>query len=159
MLRWVIFEVIFLGSCGYALWRGGTPERIASATFLVAATLSLFVRQPVPDILVREAGQSQFHQLELGVMAVDLAVLAVMLMLAFASERFWPLWMSAMAGITVLVHMAVMLKLQPVPWAYWRSEALLSYPMQFLLAIATWRHQRRLKLCGTDRSWRRSSVQ
>lgn len=31
MLRIAIFLILLLGTCGYALWRGGAPERIADS--------------------------------------------------------------------------------------------------------------------------------
>jgi hypothetical protein len=129
------------------LWKGGAPERIASATLLIAATLSLFVRQPVA---------TQFQSIETGVFIVDLGLLGVMVALAILSERFWPLWMAAMAAIAALTHVSMLLKLDLMAWAYWRSQALWSYPMQLLLALATWRHQSRLKRFGVDRCWRPS---
>lgn len=148
MLRWVIFEAVFLSTCGYALWRGGSPERIASLALLIAATVTPLLRQRVP---------TEFQHIEVNLMLIDLAVFGAMVALAFVSERFWPLWMAAMAGITVLVHLSIGMKFQPVPWAYWRSEALWSYPMQLLLAVATWRHRWRLTYFGADPSWKPSS--
>jgi hypothetical protein len=156
MLRWALFEVIFLGSCGYALVRGGAPERIAAITFLVSATLTMLLRQPDLFVFMRQWPSPIFQHIETGVTIVDSVMLVVMLALALFSERFWPIWMAAMAGITVLTHFTMLLRLDLLPWAYWRSQALWSYPMLLLLTAATWRHRRRLRLIGADRSWRPS---
>ncbi|MBV9842108.1 MAG: hypothetical protein JOY99_11385 [Sphingomonadaceae bacterium] len=146
MLRLVLFEFILLVPCAYALWRGGGPERVASITFLVAATLTEIVCRP---------HATRFVQIETGITTVDTAVLIVMLALALFSERFWPIWMAAMAGIIVLTHVSMLFGLSLKAWAYWRSQALWSYPMQLLLALATWRHHARLRRTGADPSWRR----
>ena len=149
MLRFALFEIIFLTTNAYALWKGGTPERIAAATFLIAATLTDFVH-------IQSRGP--LASLDGGVMIVDMAVLTVMLALAILSERFWTLWMAAMAGITALTHLSVLSRADLAAWAYWQSEALWSYPMQLLLAVATLRHRQRLKMRGADPSWKRSYV-
>ena len=147
MLRLVIFELVLLLPCAYALWGGGGPERVTAVAFLVAATLTEIVCRPQAI---------RFEHIESGITIVDSLLFGVMLALALCSERFWPIWMAAMAGIIVLTHFTMLLHLDLLPWAYWRSQALWSYPTQLLLAVATYRHRVRLKRVGVDRSWRRS---
>lgn len=148
MSRLILFLVLWLGSCGYALVRGGAPERIGAGIFLAAALTSAAVESP--------AG-AHFHMVEIGVLLVDLAVLAGFFALALFAERFWPIWMSAMQAVPVLSHLAIALNPQVIPWGYWNAATLWSYPMLLLLMFATARHRRRLARSGADPSWRGSS--
>lgn len=148
MSRLILFLMLWLGCCVYALARGGAPERIGATIFLAAALLSLAVSEP--------AG-SRFDSVELGVLLVDLGVLAGFMALAIKANRFWPIWMSGMQGVQVLSHFAIAVNATVIPWAYWNAQTLWSYPMLVLLAAATAWHRARLRTSGADPSWRRSS--
>ena len=148
MSRLILFLIVWLGCCAFALARGGAPERIAAAIFLAAALLSLAVEQPQG---------SRFDSVEVGVLVIDLAVLAGFLILSATANRFWPIWMAAMQGVQVLSHFAIAVNATIIPWAYWNAQTLWSYPMLGLLALATLWHLRRVKACGVDPSWRTSS--
>jgi hypothetical protein len=89
-------------------------------------------------------------------LAVDVALLAGLLVLASFADRFWPLWMSAMQAVAVLSHTAIALNPDVIPRGYWQAATLWSYPMLLLLAAATWSHRRRLKRAGADPFWKRS---
>lgn len=148
MERVILFILLWLGCSGYALLRGGAPEKIGGAMFLVAALLSAAVEQPQG---------SRFDSIEVGVLLVDFAVLAGFVTLAIMADRFWPLWMSGMQGVALLSHFAVAISPDIIPWGYWKALTLWSYPMLLLLAGATMAHRRRLMAQGVDPSWRRSS--
>jgi hypothetical protein len=148
MSRLILFLVIWLGCCLYALVRGGAPERIGATIFLAAALLSLAVSEPQG---------SRFDSVETGVLMVDLAVFAGFLILALKANRFWPIWMSGMQGVQVLSHFAIAVNATVIPWAYWNAQTLWSYPMLVLLAAATALHRARLRTAGADPSWRHSS--
>ena len=148
MARLILFLILWLGCCFYALARGGAPERIGAAVFLAAALLSLALEQP---------SGARWNSVELGVLIVDLAVFAGFFMLAVAANRFWPLWMSGMQGVQVFSHFAIALDAKVIPWAYWNAQTLWAYPMLVLLAVATWRHRLRVRRQGADPSWRRFS--
>lgn len=147
MTRLILFLVLWLGCCLYALVRGGAPERIGATIFLTAALLSLAVEEPQG---------SRFDSIEIGVLIVDLGVLAGFTALALTASRFWPIWMSGMQGVQVLSHFAIAVNATVIPWAYWNAQTLWSYPMLMLLAAATAWHRSRLRSLGADPSWRRS---
>lgn len=147
-LRIVAFNLLLLGSCGYAAWRGGAPERIAAAIFATAAALTAIVVSPYA---------SRFRHVEHGLVAVDIAVFAAFFALSLASERFWPLWMAALQLIEVGTHLTRLIAPDLIPRAYSEIVSFWGYPMLVLLAIATRRHRRRLLRFGADRSWKRSS--
>jgi hypothetical protein len=147
MTRLILFLLVWLGCCAYALIRGGAPEKIGAAIFLAAALLSAVLEEP--------AG-SRFDSVETGVLLVDLAVLAGFVTLSLTADRFWPIWMSGMQGVQVLSHFAIAVNATVIPWAYWNAQTLWSYPMLILLAAATAWHRFRLRTRGADPSWRRS---
>lgn len=148
MARLILFLILWLGCCFYALARGGAPEKIGAAIFLAAALLSVALEQP---------NGARWNSVELGVLAVDLAVFVGFFMLSVGANRFWPLWMSGMQGVQVFSHFAIALDAKVIPWAYWNAQTLWAYPMLVLLAVATLRHRSRLRRRGADPSWRRFS--
>jgi hypothetical protein len=81
--------------CGYALWRGGIPERIASAVLLADWLVT-----PIIDV------NSDLMQIHLGVFAFDAILGIVLLVLALKSDRYWPLWMTGFQGFELLMHVA-----------------------------------------------------
>jgi len=93
MLRLAFFYAFLVGTTIYALWKGGWPERAVALLFLFAAFATLVVR---PEYL--------FHDLEKGVLLVDSALFLALLAIALRAERFWPLWMTALQGISVAGH-------------------------------------------------------
>jgi hypothetical protein len=143
MLRIAFFSITLVAVVGYALWRGGGPER-AVAGLLLAATAA--------TILARPAGPL-FNDVEIGVLLVDGALFLGLLAVAVRAERYWPLWMTALQGIAVAGHGAKAVNPNVIPFAYAVLLAFWAYPMLALLAVATWRHRQRLKRFGIDRSW------
>lgn len=77
MLRIALFLAILILCCGYALWRGGAPERLAAATFASA--------------LVRAHVDHRFIETETGLLVVDGILLLVLIAIALKADRGWPL--------------------------------------------------------------------
>lgn len=120
------------GTCCYALWRGSRSERIASVSILLNVYLSLLVMQPFA---------TRFRHVEVPIMIVDVALFAVLLAVSLRSEKFWPLWLTAMQGLGTLSHLAPLVP-HVIPWAYGNAVAMWMYPMLILLAVATHRLHR-----------------
>jgi hypothetical protein len=138
------FDTLLLACCGYAGWRGGAPERIAAAALFLGVLLTR---------LALSAWSQGWASAETGVLAVDLLLLATLIALALAAERFWTLWLTAshLIGTTGLL-----LKLADpslIRWDYAFAIPAAAYPMCLLVAYGTWSHRRRLERCGADRSW------
>ncbi len=119
--------------CVYALLRGGTAERIAAVGIIAMTYLSLLV---VSSVTLR------FRHMELSVFMVDFSFFVVLLCLSMTTEKYWPLWLTAMQGLTALTHFAPYVP-HVIPWAYANATAMWVYPMLTTLAFATWRHHRR----------------
>lgn len=139
-----IFLIVLGLTCGYALWRGGGPERAASAMLLAAALATGYLYG---------ASSTSFQHLELGVLIVDHLLLAGLLILMTRADRLWPIAMFAMHLVNVSGHwvrvgdpglMSAVYAIILQGWAY---------PMQLLLAVATALHQRRIRKTGADNSW------
>jgi hypothetical protein len=146
VLRIAFFAAAQFGISAYALWRGGGPERAVASLLLAAMAATLLAARAQP----------LFSDVQTGVLIVDCALFLGLLGVAMRAERFWPLWMTALQGISVAGHGARAVNPNVIPFAYAALEAFWAYPMLALLAIGTWRHQLRLKKFGIDRSWTRS---
>jgi hypothetical protein len=148
MTRLILFLLLWLGCCLYALLRGGAPERIGAGLFLIGAVASALLQSP---------GASHFQGVETGVLIVDAGLLVGFVILSLFAERFWPIWMSAMQAVLTLSHLAAALNPRVLPWGYWNAETLWSYPMLLLLAFGTWRQGRR-RAMGHAPSWKTFSA-
>ena len=57
ILRLILFWLLLLVSCGYALWRGRKYERIAALVFVTATILSILGHSPLRGSLCRNRSQ------------------------------------------------------------------------------------------------------
>jgi hypothetical protein len=140
----LLFYPALLTCCGYALARGGPPERLCAILFLVGTALSVWLTPPL--------GQ-RFAHLELGIFLVDVLVLIGFVALAVGSQRYWPMWMSSMQLVAVMSHSTSVLISQPLPWAYSVAIQFWGYPMLIMMAWGAARHRERLRRFDWDPSW------
>jgi len=75
---------------------------------------------------------------------VDLAVLAGFITVALRSKRFWPLWVAGLQLTTSLGHILKGMDQDLLPQAYGAALQFWSYPILVILAVGTFRTQRRL---------------
>ena len=144
MIHVYVFVCLLIGTCAYALMRGGAPERIVGAAFLFAAVASSLAPSRLPV---------RFFEAELGVMVVDIVLLLVLFAIALRADRFWPLFLAAFQLDAVGAHLVKWYDPELLRVAYVVMIVGWSYPMLLLLAIGTWRHRRRLEAQGFDISW------
>ena len=143
MERVIIFNLLLMLASGYALWRGGAPERIVGLALLLAGLLTRLAYQP---FAVR------FVSVDWGVLAIDGLLLVILLVVALYADRFWPLWLAALQALGTGAHLVRGLDYGIEPVAYAILLASWSYPMILLLAIGTARHARRQQ-AGPVRDW------
>jgi hypothetical protein len=143
----LVYLVILLLSSGYALLRGGGPERAGASLVLLGSVLSVVLLSP------KISPVSRFTRLESGVFLVDLLAYAASLILMLRANRFWTLWMTAMLGVELLAHLLAVPGMATFNLTYAIVERIWGYPLALLPAIGTWRHRQRLRRYGTDSSW------
>lgn len=130
-IRPIVFGLLLWGTCVYAFRRGDRDMKIAAVGMFLDAYATLFVAGPAA---------TRFHDVETPVLFADLALLALLLWLTLRSQRFWPMWLTAMHGTATLAHLTGLLP--HLPWAYGTAVALWMYPMLILLCFAIRRHDR-----------------
>jgi hypothetical protein len=131
-----ILRALLVLSCGYALWRGNRDARIVGLICIAATLATRFAASPVS---VRYSG------VELGLLAIDAAVLIGFVAVALRSDRFWPLWVAGLQLTTSTAHLMKAVDESLLPIAYGAAVALWSYPILIILAIGTWRGHRRMR--------------
>lgn len=129
-MREIIFVLLLLGSCGYALLYGRQDTRIIGAVCITASIASLAVA-------------SRYSGVEIGVFAIDLLSLSAFVFVALRSDRFWPLWVSGFQTTAILGHVLKAIQLDLVPIAYAVSLRFWGYPILIVLAVSTWRDRQR----------------
>ena len=141
MLRLIVFNLLLVGACGYALLRGRSDERLTAIVCIVATLASIG--------LVAPASQ-RYASVEVGVLVVDVFTLGAFTFVALRSDRFWPLWISGLQLTTSIAHFLKAAEPDLVPIAYAAAGRLWSYPILIILAVGTWRSSQRLRLQPID---------
>jgi hypothetical protein len=144
MIRIAIFHLFLLAALIYALRKGGGPER-AMALILIAMSLS--------DLSLHQFVPPRFASLDAGHLAIDVAAAAATLLLALTAHRFWPMIAAALQFLPLLAHLSRAADVTIQPVAYLTMQVGPSWLLPPLLALATWRHQKRVRMIGSDRSW------
>lgn len=144
MLPIELYYIILAVCCLYTAWQGGRPEKIGAAIFVTASILST---------AALSGPSARFLSVEIGVFAVDIAMLFALFALALFAERLWPLWVTGLQLVGAAGHAVKIVDPEVIPRAYAFVMAFWSYPMLFLLVLGTWKHQQRLKRSGVDKSW------
>lgn len=138
----VLFFALWLGVCVYALWRGGQPERCVAVIFLIAAPLSSAVYS-----------SSLWRGMQLGIFAVDVAMLGLLLVIALRANRYWPIGMAAMQVLQVIGQLLKLADRDMPIIIYWIGATVWAYPMLILLWLGTVRHHNREKRVGPEPPW------
>ncbi len=140
------FIVLLLGCCGYALVRGGPPERVGAALQLGA-----FV---IDDAVHRLIDGLGYSSMAVGSTIVDLALLIALTLLAWRSTRFWPLWIAGWQAAAIAAHMSKLVDPGMIPAGYAIQAQIWAYPMLIATAVGTWRHRRRVAAGDPDPAWK-----
>ncbi|MGQ0589682.1 MAG: hypothetical protein ACT4N8_09155 [Sphingosinicella sp.] len=146
-MNYFFFALLFACSI-YAFVAGGGPERVGAAVYAASCVASFLVYSAVPV---------RFQGVEVGVFIVDILVFLAFVLLALRANRFWTIWVSALLGLGVVGHLAMLLRPQVIPWAYAVVLSIWSYPILLMIVLGTVAHRRRMIRNGADPSWTRSS--
>lgn len=129
---------------GYAMLKGGTPERVA-ALIIIAASVS--------TVTTWAPSQLRYKSVDAGIFITDFIMMLALVALALRAERFWTLWVAAFQVMQFASHIPEILVPELLPVTYKVVISIWSYPMLFLLAAGTYRHRQRVRTYGSDRSW------
>jgi len=120
------FVTVMCLTCGYALWRGRLPERVAAVAFLLAWAASYVVHS-------RDFTRPQF-----GMFWVDVILMVILVGLALMSGRRWLMAASACHVLTLGDHVAMIMDQQILSLAYLRVMAVWGYAVLLALALGVW---------------------
>jgi hypothetical protein len=140
-----LYLALLLTVSVWTLSRGGAPERIAilAILFAVAATIAV-------------ASNRIFGSREIGIFVVDVVLTLMICTLAMLAERFWPLWLSAILIVGVMLQLAIWYAPHYYRDVYLILHAMSAYPTLILILVGTLRHRHRLRRDGHDPAWSRT---
>ena len=141
LLFQLAFVAALVGTCSYAAWCGGWPERAGATIFVVATILTIVAGTFTPN----------WAEPQTGIFIVDLLVLAALVNLALYSDRYWPLWVTSFHLIAVTIHVAIYVDRSVAAMAYANALDFWAYPQMAMLAAGTWNHQRRQRRASPPR--------
>jgi hypothetical protein len=134
-MRMLLFAALLFASTGYALFRGGTVERIGATTMFVGCFLTLAVNSPL---------SVRYASIEISIMIVDMIMLLIFAALALFTDRYWPTWVAAFQLIVVLAHVAKLANPQMLQNGYGFVMAAWSYPQLLTITLGTRAYRNRL---------------
>ncbi len=144
MLRLAIFYATLLACVVYSARRGGAPERWMAALFAMAAASSHLV------VLAHGSDYAELDVLRLG---VDICLLTGMAIIMAKADRFWPIYCTAFQVLAVATHGVRVFDPLVMPPVYYRSTAWLAYPTLLILVAGVHRHRTRELTHGADSNW------
>ena len=127
------YATALLVSCIYVGRHGGAPERSGIAVITLGSLLT------VPAATMFDIG---WRASRMGLLALDVLVLAAFVVIALRSGRFWPLWVTGFQLTAVATHVAMLIEPRHVLQAYVIAQGFWAYPMLGAIAAATRRLRR-----------------
>jgi len=148
VIRILIFCTLLACVSGYAIRRGGAPERAVAIILLAGAVATWAVA-----IGIHGGTAGHFITVEHGILFVDCVMLAALMGVSLAADRFWPLWMTALHAFGVVGHLAKAIAPEIMTNVYLAAHLFSAYPGLILLTLATHWHRGRMRRTGHDPSW------
>jgi peptidoglycan/LPS O-acetylase OafA/YrhL len=117
------FATVLLLSCLYGAWRGGRSGKIGAVIFLTASILTIPATQQNPEWTTRMVY----------VWAVDFGCLIALMILAFNSRRYWPIWATGFQIASIATHGAITFYPNGPPAVYMGLESFWSIPILLVM--------------------------
>lgn len=146
-LQNVVCAILFV----VAFVKGDAPERILASS-LLATPIAVFTYRMVLG------GVGVYQNVDLGLVAIDLALFAVIWWVALRANRIYPLWLGGAQLVSVLGHLYrfAIVKIQPMAYAVMIRMPF--YVLLLAMSIGLAFHIARKRRIGSYPSWRASSV-
>ncbi len=128
----IVEDVVYLSGCGFALWKGGRPERLVAMAMVLELVVGTGLRS------IERLEDPRYISL-----ALDFAVLLSVLYAAFTSRWKWPLVASALQILSVLAYITRIIDPSIHSWAYVTVNIALGYGLLAALIYGTVTHIRR----------------
>ena len=123
MIVGILFWLLALLSCLYAIVLGGRDGRWAAMMIIAASVLT------VPAAQMGRA----WGELETARLAVDIGLLLGFYTLMLRSRRYWPIWMTGFHLVAVVTHLSVIIAPGFTPHIYRALQSFWAIPV--LLAL------------------------
>jgi hypothetical protein len=127
-------------ACAYAIWRGGRTERGVAALILVDWFVSPILQS-----------QESFKDVQYGVFVLDGMITLTLLGVALRSDRYWPLWVTGLQILELLMHAAMGIDHHIRPRAYFVGIEISSYFILLSLVAGVWLEAPRGRLARRPR--------
>lgn len=121
----LLFWLLMLTCCGYAIVFGGKDGRWASGMIVAAAILT------IPALLIGR----KWHEPEWALFLVDLALLAGFYALMLKSRRYWPIWMTGFHLVAVTSHLSALAAASYAREIYRAVETFWALPVLIVMLI------------------------
>jgi len=131
---------------GFAVRRGGQPEKFGAAVIALNLCIDLAVRQ--------WAGRWDFTAFSTTRFVIDLAEFGLLFFLAMNANRVWPIFSAAAQLVAIGGSLAVLRSDGGMQVAYWAVTQLPLFGQLAALMIGTFLHSRRQAVIGPYRDWR-----
>ncbi|MDB5468716.1 MAG: hypothetical protein JWR84_276 [Caulobacter sp.] len=129
---WLIISFsITAAVTGLAVLKGGPPERLCGAFLFVACQVTYLI----PD--------RRWIDVQFAVMILDVFVLLVFVALALRADRWWPLWMSGLQGLAVIIHLAFWAQHRVISLTYSIALNIIGYAVLIPLLLGTLAYMQR----------------
>lgn len=129
---WFIFNfsVTFLVT-GFAMWRGGGPERVVGLLVLVCTILTFVL----PD--------RRWNDVQYSMMFLDIVFFLVLIGLALLADRWWTLFAAAVQGLAVMLHLAFWAQMKITSLVYTTGINIVGHMLLLTILVGTISHVRR----------------
>lgn len=94
---------------------------------MLLGTVATFIAASIPGLELRFT--------ELGILFVDLLVLAAFAALVLKTDRFWPLWACGFHLVGVATHLVMLVFPAVLPQAYRIVQGAWAYPMMLAIVL------------------------
>jgi hypothetical protein len=135
---YLFYLVALLGTCLYAIRRGGRTERQATVALLIGVLATQVAYQFGND----------WRSPEYGIMAVDAALFVAFVVIAYGSDRFWPIWIAAAQLVGTITHLAVVVHPNVVTELYRMTQPFWVFPILAGIAWGTFSRTRTASRSG-----------